>query len=95
MVRNYKRKTNRAIWSEEAMKNAIIAVKEEKMSYGKAAEAFQIPKTVLYRRCCGMLKTLAGDDNLHKKVLGSKRPVLSMRQEKSLVDYLKKMDDDK
>lgn len=93
MVRNYKRKTNRASWSEEAMKNAIIAVKEENMSYGKAAEAFHIPKTVLYRHCCGMLKMSAGDNNLHKKVLGSKRPVLTMEQEKLLVEYLKKMDD--
>ena len=44
MVRNYVRKTKQASWNETSMKEAILAVKTNKMGLGKAAGTFNVPK---------------------------------------------------
>ena len=43
MVRNYKRKTERANWSEEQIKLGILAVEKE-LSVRQAAATFAVPK---------------------------------------------------
>lgn len=39
----------RQTWNQEAMKNAIIAVREKNMGYLKAAKSINVPKTTLIR----------------------------------------------
>ena len=91
MVRNYVRKTERAMWEEGSMKSAIYAVKNKEMSIGKAAAAYNVPKESLRRRIKGVLKLLSVED-LHKNKLGSYRKVLSETEEFELVKYIKDMD---
>ena len=62
MVRNYKRKTDRANWSEEQMKLAILAVEKKELSIRKAAVVFGVPKDSLNRRVKGKLKSLSTDE---------------------------------
>ena len=50
MVRNYKRKTDRANWDEEKMRLAILAVHNKEMSLRKAAQSFLVSKDALNRR---------------------------------------------
>ena len=83
MVRNYIRKTARAAWSEEEMKNAIDAVRSKSMSLRKAVAAFGVPFETLRRRCNGELKLLPLDQQ-HKNIMGSKRTVLSPEEEAEL-----------
>lgn len=49
MVFNYKRKSNRAAWSEETLGKAIRAVKEDRQSINSTAKKFGIPFTTLQR----------------------------------------------
>ena len=49
MVRKYVRKTKQASWNETSMKEAILAVKTNKMGLRKAARTFDVPKDSL--RC--------------------------------------------
>ncbi|CAB3988907.1 charged multivesicular body 1a-like, partial [Paramuricea clavata] len=57
MVRNYKRKTDRANWSEEQMKLAILAVENKELSIRKAAVVFGVPKDSLNRRVQDPIKS--------------------------------------
>ena len=91
MVRNYKRKTERANWSEDQMKLAISAVQKKEMSLRQAAAAYSVPKDSLNRRVKGKLKSLS-EEEIHKNVLGRYRAILSHEQEKELEDYIIKMD---
>ncbi|CAH1984656.1 unnamed protein product [Acanthoscelides obtectus] len=50
MVRNYVRKTDRGGWTEEQMKNAVLAVVENKMGYYLDAKSFEVPQTTLERK---------------------------------------------
>ncbi|XP_063222442.1 uncharacterized protein LOC134530981 isoform X3 [Bacillus rossius redtenbacheri] len=50
MVSKYKRRTSRLSWNEEAMLQAIKAVKENKMGWLKASQVFKVPRTTLRRR---------------------------------------------
>ena len=72
MVRNYKRKTDRANWSEDQMKLAISAVQKKEMSLRQAAAAYSVPKDSLNRRVKGKLKSLS-EEEIHKNVLGRYR----------------------
>ena len=80
MVRNYKRKTDRANWSEDQMKLAIMAVEKKELSIRKAAIVFGVPKISLNRRVKGKLKAYPVMRN--KNVLGHFRAILSHDQEK-------------
>src|SRR5580765_3636310 len=90
MVRNYKRKTDRGQWSEEAMRNAISAVLEGKMGYYLAAKTYSVPHTTLERK----IKQAHENKNIQKvKVpLGPKSPIFSDKEEAELVEYLKEME---
>ena len=52
MPRNYKKKENKTrsygYCSKENLEKAITAVREDNMSMGKAAKAYDIKKTTLY-----------------------------------------------
>ena len=62
MVRNYKKKTDRANWSEEQMKLAILAVEKKELAIRKVAVVFGVPKDSLNRRVKGKLKSLSTDE---------------------------------
>lgn len=83
MVFNYKRKSNRAAWSEETLHEAVRAVKDDGQSINTTAKKFGIPFTTLQRH----VKT-----GTNSKKLGRFRPVFSPEQEEELCLYLKKMD---
>ena len=50
IVRNYLRKTKQAPWNETSMKEAILALKTNKMGLRKAARTFDVLKDSLRRR---------------------------------------------
>jgi hypothetical protein len=50
MVVTYKRKSTRQSWDEEAMRNAIEAVKTSEMGWLKASKTFLVPHATLRRR---------------------------------------------
>lgn len=83
MVFKYKRKSNRGAWSEESLKRAMKAVKENGKSIKSTATEFGIPFTTLYRH----LK--AGNTS---KKLGRFTTIFSPEQEKELCAYLTKLD---
>jgi hypothetical protein len=83
MVRHYKRKTDRASWTMEAMEAAVEAVRNG-MGRRTAAGAYQVPRSTLRRYVDGDNKKKPGDNN---SVLG--RPtVLSKQQEEELVEHI-------
>ena len=47
MVRRYVRKTKQASWNETSMKEAILALKTNKMGLRKAARTFDVAKDSL------------------------------------------------
>ena len=83
MVRNYIRKSNRAVWSATQMLSAMNAVKSKEMSLRKAVKEYGVPFKTLRRRCQGKLKLLAPEHAAVNK-LGSKRTILSEEQEAEL-----------
>lgn len=83
MVFNYKRKSNRAAWSEETLDRAVRAVKDDGQSINSTAKKFGIPFTTLQRH----VKT--GNNS---KKLGRFTPVFSPEQEEELCLYIKKLD---
>ena len=87
-MRNYIRKTNRAAWHENQMKQAIEAVQEKQMSIRKAVSVFKVPFESLRRRCRGELKQAQPYTNK----LGSKRTVLTEKQEQELAQFVIEMD---
>ena len=50
MVRNYLHKMKQAAWNETSMKEAILALKTNKMRLRKAARTFDVLKDSLRRR---------------------------------------------
>ena len=66
MVRNYIRKTTRGNWSEESKKLAILAVKNDKLSYQKAADQYAVPKIALFRHVKNQLKLLGPTSSIDK-----------------------------
>lgn len=50
MPRTYVRKSKRGSWTEDQLKNAFKAIKEEGMSVYKASKTFDIPEKTLRRR---------------------------------------------
>ena len=91
MVRHYKRKTNRANWSEDQMRLAILAVEKKEMSLRQASASYCVPKDSLNRRIKGKLKSLSEEEKC-KNVLGRYRAILSHEQEKELEELIIKMD---
>ena len=67
MVQNYKRKTERANWSEDQMKLAISAVQKKEMSLRQAAAAYsclQCAQRFFQPQSKGKLKSLSEEDNI-------------------------------
>ena len=91
MVRHYKRKTDRAKWSEDQMKLTILAVENKEMSLRQAAVSYSVPKDSLNLGVKGKLKSLSEEEK-HKNVLGWYRAVLSHEQEKELEALIIKID---
>ena len=55
-----------ANWSENAMQQAITAIKEKKMGFLKASKEFKVPKTTLRRHFFNQNK-VAKDGKIHLK----------------------------
>ncbi|XP_049879436.1 uncharacterized protein LOC126376220 [Pectinophora gossypiella] len=91
MVRNYKRKTNRGVWSEEEMKLAIQEVLDGKKGYKLASKIFNVPQTTLERKVNEARKNENSVLNV-KVSLGPIRTVFSEEEEILLVQYLKEME---
>jgi len=79
MVRNYKRKSDRASWSDESMKSAIEAVKNGTLSRRTAAASFGVPRSTLRRHLDGKMKKEPGSSSLGPP------PILTTEQEDELV----------
>lgn len=91
MVYNYKRKSDRGKWSEEAMKKAIEVVLKGEMGYMLAAKSFSVPQTTLERK----VKKARENENRIENVkvpLGPILPVFSQKEEDELMDYLLDME---
>lgn len=89
MVRNYKRKTERQQWSEEAMKQAVQSVIDGSMGYKKASAKFNVPRTTLGRH---VKNKRENPDYEIKKTMGCYTCVFNEEQENKLVDYLTNME---
>lgn len=83
MPRNYIRNTARQNWNENAMFNAINAVKEG-MPYKTASKQFFVPLMALKRRVKGKNIYAVGAS----KVLGSIKKVFTDEQELELVQHI-------
>ncbi|KAH9366515.1 hypothetical protein HPB48_018070 [Haemaphysalis longicornis] len=68
------------------MKKALDAVQDKTHSLRVASRLFCIPKDALQRRVKKREKFQS--QAIHKRVLGSKRRVLSEEQEKQLVEHI-------
>ena len=94
MVRSYVRKTKQASWNETSIKEAILALKTNKMGFRKAARTFDVAKDSFRRRLQKLEKSNTGDntDIIHKQILGRFGNVLSESQEEELKKYITDMD---
>ena len=86
---NKRKQTTRQSWSAEAMKRALHAVSMKKMTYGQAANHFNVNKTTLWRRVNG--KNKVAKDAV--KMLGNVRSVLPMEVEDELFEYCCEMEE--
>lgn len=83
MVRTYNRTTAQHSWEEQNMSAAIIAVREGKMGYQRAADSFGVPMVTLYRR----VKKEGDAQVVSKKKLGRFRNVFTEEEENELVEH--------
>ncbi|KAI5722693.1 hypothetical protein M8J76_012165 [Diaphorina citri] len=84
MVRNYQRKTDKGLYDEESMKNAIKKVKEG-CTYADAARQCNVNRETLRRKCKGLHSH--EDVKLHS--VYNHRQVFTVEEEKKLASYLK------
>nr|CAH7769355.1 unnamed protein product [Callosobruchus chinensis] len=82
MVYNYKRKTDRAAWSEINLKNAMLEA--ERSAILTASKRYGIPYATLHRH----MKSGSSE-----KKLGRFKKVFSDEEEAKLLKYLQKLDD--
>lgn len=80
MVRCYKRKTQRANWSQENMALALKAIKQKRLTYSQASERFGIPRSTLFKRI-----SLKKDTVIN---LGLFKPTFTATQEQELKEHL-------
>ena len=87
-------KTKRALWNENSMKEAILALKTNKMGLRKAARTFDFANDSFRRRLQKLEKSNTGDntDIIHKQLLGRFGNVLSESQEEELKKYISDME---
>ena len=73
------RKTKQALWNETSMKDAILALKTNKMGLRKAARTFDVTKDSLRRRLQKLEKSNTGGNTniITKQLLGRFGNVLS------------------
>lgn len=81
MVYKYKRKTDRANWSEDILKKAMVEAKNT--SILRASKSYGIPYATLYRHI---------KSGSSQKKLGRFQTVFSTEEENELVYYVQKMD---
>ena len=88
------RKTKQASWNETSMKEAILALKTNKIALKKTAKTFNVSKDSLRRRLQKLEKSNTGDntDIIPKQLLGRFGNVLSQNQEEELKKYITDMD---
>ena len=93
MVRRYVRKTKQASWNETSMKEAILALKTNKIGLRKAARTFDVPKDSFRRRLQKLEKsnTCHNTDIIHKLLLRRFGNVLFESQEEELKKYITNM----
>ena len=94
MVRNYVLKTKQALWNKPSMKEAVLALKTNKMGLRKAARTFDVPKDSLRHRLQKLEKSNTGDNTgiIHKQLLGKFGNVLPESQEEELKKYIADME---
>jgi hypothetical protein len=83
MPLTYKRKSNRASYSEEVLQRALEDVRSGRLSKLAASRQYGIPRSTIRKR----LKS-----NDQPKSLGRFRLTFSENQENELLNYVKKMD---
>lgn len=84
MPYKYTRKSTQQSWSAEAMKEAILAVKRDKMPFATAAKQFNVPRNTLKRRVLEKNRDATDD----KKILGKYRMVFTDDQELELCQHI-------
>lgn len=52
----YVRKSQRGLWDETSMKEAILKVKDKRMTFSAASKQYRIPRQTLFRRVNGLNK---------------------------------------
>lgn len=85
MPRDYQRTTDRQSWSQESMKKAIEAVRENRMGWLAASKVFGIPQATLRRHALNTNKNLPSNT----KGLGRFRNTFPPEIERQLVDHIK------
>lgn len=81
----YKRKSTRHSWSEENMREAIMAVREKKMGWFLASKTFNVPSTTLRRR----VNTTEG---WKKNYLGGHKVTFNETLENEIVEHLRNLE---
>lgn len=84
MVGKRQRTTTRQSWNEQAMQNAIDAVKNNEMGWLKAATLFNVPQATLRRRANDINKRAKGC----VKVLGRFSTTFSEDEEREFVEHI-------
>ena len=94
MLRNYECKTKQASWNETSIKEAIFALKTNKMGLGKAARTFDVTKDSFRRRLKKLEKSNTGDisDIINKQLLSRFGNVLPEGQEEELKKHITDID---
>lgn len=85
MPRNYKRKTERQSWSQDAMLNAIKAVENNEMGWLRASKVYNVPQATLRRHALKTNKELKPGE----KKLGKYKVTFPPEVERQLVEHLK------
>lgn len=80
--------SKRKKWEKEDMSAAIIAVREKRMGYLKAAKHFNVPRSTLFRF---VNDNDSSTESVMNKVIG-RRPVLGTDIENMLVEYILTME---
>jgi DDE superfamily endonuclease./helix-turn-helix, Psq domain. len=95
MVRTYKRKSDRATWSDESMTEAVNACVNQVMGYQKAAKTFAVPQTTLERKVKAAREAVSRQcaPKPVRGSLGPKKPLFTSAEEDQLVEYVLKMEE--